>query len=503
MTTSHRRKEVLLGLGWLLTFGIAATAGGSCKVDDPDHCRHSLGDSACPDSAPYCDKCGTSEKDGGCVVQEPDDGCYFPGDDPFGGDSDSTVGGSGSSTGDEGSATSTTSGPGAECTAPGERDDACPPDAPYCVDGACVPCGDGGGDGDALCAAADDALPICGEFGECLACAPGDDSLCSGQTEFCDDNGACSGCFRHDQCGMAGCDLYTGECLSETLVYWVTSPTCPGGKGGFGDESSPYCNLSSIQSNIDGLPSDADVRVTVRIVGGGDIDGSLTVNGEGAALVVLGDGSQPRIGADEAFRTYLGGHLYTQGVDLRGTSSPTVRCNSGAKVWLRDTDVVNNPGDVGIEALAGCEFTIERGIVGGNQDGGISGENSDFTLLSTAVINNGDTATDTGGIHLVGGSLTARHVTIVANDRSDAGHNLSCADGATVDMRNSVVMRENGLSFGGCDLMDLRSSVIDDKPLADSIEAVKHAAFQADYFFSISASNPRLPSGTPFTDVAV
>ncbi|MEM6996845.1 MAG: right-handed parallel beta-helix repeat-containing protein [Myxococcota bacterium] len=488
-----RRIDRIARLAWLFALAAGTAAGGSCIGPDPNHCRHNAGDEACGGDTPFCNMCLSSDDNKGCVAEPPEERCYFAGENPASDGTGTTGSTPTSSTTEAPSESSGTTGPPPGCTAEGEADPECPEETPYCVDGRCSNCTEGG---DALCEAADASTPICGALGLCVECSADDASVCSAPTEFCDANGACSGCFEHSQCGMAGCDLYRGECLSEELIEWVEGPECMP-ETGFGSEAQPYCNLGSVQENIDGL-QDAETKVTVRIISGTFSD-SLSVSGEGAVVAVLADGEeQPTFGGARALVSSSSGTIYAQGVRVEGDGQATVRCNSNGKAWLRDVEVRNNPGAVGIESLGNCEFTLERGVVTGNSGGGVRVQNSSFAASSSVIANNGEDAQETHGITAEDSTVELRHVTVIENDGSIDGRNLDCTAGTEGLVRNSIVMREMAQSVVGCDGVAFQLSATDEPGLVSEDEGVVLVPYQPGFFLDGDGSNVRLTSDEPF-----
>lgn len=500
------RNTWLVGLGWAGGLVAAALCGGSCVIDDPDHCRHNDGDAACSGSTPYCNQCLSSDQNKGCVDEPPEASCYFAGGEPFG--ADSTTGtGTGMGSGDtgtddvaDGSSTGVTP---PDCSNEGAVDTECPDDRPFCVGGTCAGCTDAGGSD--ACATADAALPVCNPQGQCVECSDVELSACGGQTPFCGPEGTCSGCFEHSQCAPAGCNLFSAECLPLTAVYYVAPPFCETEPGGnFGTENDPWCSGASAQSTIDDLPLGSR-RATVRIQGPGVLSQSFLASGMDTVVVVIAENGVPEIGNNDALQAVNNGRIYAQNVRLEGDADTTVRCNTGGKVWVRDTDITGAPNGLGIKSQSGCEVTLERTIVALNDGGGIEADDTDLRMLSSAVMSNGEDDMPTYGIHLTDSNLTASHVTLLQGKGNTGGRNLECEGNATMAIRNSIVMREDGdsISVGCVGDLELVNSVVDDSGVADMFDTVEFQAYQPSYFVSPSLANPHLQPGTPFNDVAV
>lgn len=469
------------GLGWAVGLVIATIMGSSCVSIDPGHCRHRDGDASCGGDTPYCNECHSSEANSGCVEEKPIDDCYFGGDAPFASDTPADTGSStdvmnaDDANDDGGGDDSMPTTDAEECS----DDNACTGLTPLCVDGTCSACGDAGGD--SFCEARDESLPNCSALGGCTECAADDVSSCEDESQYCDATGACGGCFEHAQCGDAGCDLVTGACLNPRLAYWLQTPLCDT-EMFYGNEDEPYCDVDSVQENLDDFGS-----ITLHLVGG-TYDVSLAVNSANTLVVVADEPSI--LGDTGALDVSANGRVFVQGTRLTSLSGPTIACGGQGTVWVRGSEIVGGVA-AGVDANT-CDITIEQTLIGDNGAQGVVSINSDVVVLSTAVLNNAG-----GGLEVNGGSLLLSHATVANNGRS----NVNCGGGpATV--RNSVVMQSTGASFAGCGDMNIRKSVVDVQRLANAEAGVRHAAFSADFFVSLRGTDPHATRHAPFGSVA-
>ena len=494
------RNASLVAAGWAAAFGAAVVVGGSCLIPDDSHCAHNNGDAFCSGSTPYCNGCLSAEDNLGCVADKPEDNCYTPGDEPYvegGSTSTGPMTTTGDDATDDGGSSST--GP-TDCTAEGERDDACPDSAPFCLDGVCAGCDEAGGD--EFCDGLDSTLPVCGEAGDCVECSVDNTERCVGDTPFCF-LGSCSGCYDHSLCGDYGCDLFTGRCMDESnggVLAWVEGPECTPEEG-FGTEEEPYCNLDTVQENIDNGMS----MMTIRVKAPGVFSTSVTASADEVVALIGYDGI-PEVGDTSAVQAVNGGRVYVQNARLEGSSETSVRCNTMGKVWIRDAQITGNGGGNGLQLDPGCEAVVERSIVALNDLGGIEMDRADVKLYSSAVMANGDDAMETYGIRLSGGTFEASHITVITNNGNGAGRNIACIDGdgglPEVSIRNSIVMHPEDVSFVGCDDISIVNSAVDDDLFESEEDGVIDVAYQASYFASPTFSDPHLQAGTPFNDVA-
>lgn len=500
MALLSRNVSLSVALGGCLGASLAFV--GSCIGPDPNHCHHNNGDAFCGGSTPYCNYCLPSSENKGCVAEMPEEKCYSPGDDPFV-DTGSTSTGDMTTTDDDATddgMTTGTTGP-SDCTAEGERDELCPDDAPFCLEGVCAPCQDMGGDD--YCAGLDGSLPVCGALGDCVQCSDANTSVCVGDTQFCDPLGSCSGCYEHSQCGDYGCNLFTGQCMDDGVINWVEGPECAT-ETGFGTMDEPYCNLGSAQQNVD----EGDSIMTIRIMSPDSFAQAVTAS-SGEVVAVIGDNGIPEIGDATALQAVNTGIVLVQNLRLDGANETNVRCNSNGKVWIRDTKVTSNNSGNGMQLDPGCSAVIERSIISLNSEGGISVDRADVEIYSSAVMSNGEDDQATYGINLSGGTFTASHLTVITNKGNTGGRNINCVvspatGGQTeVSIRNSIIMHPQDVSFAGCDELDdfeIVYSAVDDD--AYSGDGVMNIAYQGSYFASPSFEDPHLLAGTPFNNVA-
>ncbi len=487
-----KRTLWLVGALWSAGFASSALLAGSCTEIDPDHCRHRGGDEVCPGATPYCNECLASDQNAGCVAEQPDGACYFGGDNPFADDTGTTTGMMGTSTGDDGPAESSTGGP-VDCTDEGARDEACPESAPFCVGGTCATCQTAGGDG--FCSGVD-GTPVCGPLGECVECSAENTAQCDGDADapFCGLDGTCSGCYQHAQCGEAGCDLYTGECLPEGLVIYVSGPPCmAAGDTGNGTMNNPYCSIQ--QANGALAP-----QTTVRIEGPGVFaDAPLVASGD-EVLAILGDGGTPEVAIVQAAN---GARVYTDSLRIGEDGPSLAACNTNGKMWFSQTDLIGNSAGVGIAASSGCEVTLERTVIAQNDGNGITATDATLNLRSVAVMANGSSSAATRGIDLDDSSMVGNHITVIENQGNAGGVNLACGGDSALELRNSIVMGMAGDSFAACDDGTVANSAVDDDSYADDATGVVFTAFMPSFFVDPGASDPHLQAGTPFEGVAV
>lgn len=381
------------------------TVGCLSRVDE--HCGNNGGDAACGGTAAHCSVC-TLEANG-CVAEPPQAQCR-----PL--------------TSDAGSSTSGAhSGSGEECAVLDAVDPACPAQAPYCADGVCQGCG---ALASSFCAAVDADTPACDDAsGRCVACTPAA-PLCDAAAPFCAPDLVCQGCWRHDQCPDSACDLDAGTCLPASSVVWVDGDACPG--PGTGTELDPFCEIRSALL----LPFES---LTVRLRAGSVYDEQLSV-ASSRTVGVRGEGGRPRISVEGSYvvNASNGARLMLAGVDVLG-GSPAINCSSAA-LWLEDVTVEPGPAD-GVLAND-CRLQVERSRVIDRAGDAIELRGRSTLALRSSILGlDGTPDTATHAVHVRDESAASIvYSTLAANRGMEPSASIACEEGASVELRSSIVV---------------------------------------------------------------
>ena len=366
--------------------------------------------------------------------------------------SGTTEGSSGSSSSGE----SSTTGP-MPCVSDEECTDAA---APFCgVTGECGTC-EGTADGDAACAGADPMTPLC--VGDaCVACTPENPLVCDEQLLLCDGTtNACVPCVAHDECGSGACELAVGTCFPAGTVVHVD------GDGGQ-DFMTVAAAVASVAAGMHG------VVVVHELDGGNPYTGAVLIDGgkriallaaPGEAPVLQGTGGNPGLTVEGA-----GTILYMDGLRVAGNTMGLGLHVNGAFAWVDRSRIVQNSGG-GVLAENGAELTLRNCFVGGAAADvdAISLDASALEMLYTTV---------------GGGSV------IVEQTRA-----LLCANAATADVRNSILVSLDAMPEVECPGVVLANSATE----AD-------VGFNATWFNGYATGDFSLtPSGAmTFADVAL
>lgn len=480
-------------LPWLAPAALSLLNTG-CLRDDPNHCKNDPQGVAvaCDGAARFCNACASSEINRGCVAARPGGGCNYV--DAIAESSTGASTGLSASSSSTTADASTSTGP-RECTEEGAADPMCPAAMPYCLDGACVACTSAPA---SFCAELDASSPICGTQGSCVECEYGDDDACAESFVgvFCSPLGRCSGCFRHDQCGLAGCDMVNNECLPESQVLFIEGGGCDEADDtGDGTEATPFCSLAKALAAMGS-------RATFRVRGPGAYRDRVIRVTDGGVLAVLGNSpaDRPELARVEAFTK---GRAYLHDVQVTGVAEELVECATGAVVWFTRSAITGNSSGVGAE-IRNCTLRLDGTVVSLNEGGGILAlSQAHLEMYSAAVIANGVESTETHGIRIEGGStMTASHATIVQNFGSATGPELSCGESHTVTVTNSIVLRNEGPSVDGCTDLTMTHTAVGDRALVDEDAGVVLVDYMPSYFADPPDGDPHLTSGTPFAEAA-
>ncbi len=344
------------------------------------------------------------------------------------------------STGESTSDTDPTSGSstttaGGACDAKGDGgpDPACPSDQPYCLNGACFPCGG------IKCEDISPAQPLCDEAtGLCAAC------LCDESSPVCDPEAhTCSGCTSHKDCPSSACDMWTGACFPGDDTLWVD-----GGGGcddkGPGDEATPLCSLGVAFERIAAAapghqavrvrPGSYSVQSPLRAPAAHVV--ALVHASDGVGAVTINTASSPALAVDPD------GALIVDAVQVPTSGADGLTCAMG-KAWL-DRLSVSEATMHGI-AAEGCELRVRRSVLAGNVLAGANLKGGSLALENSYVSKNGNSQTGEGGIYLAAGATLNAVYSTWAENRGQAGtpFAVACSEDPgkeKVSVRNSLAI---------------------------------------------------------------
>jgi hypothetical protein len=308
---------------------------------------------------------------------------------------------------------------------------------PICTDDACAPCA-----GNAECVARDSSEPVC---------AP---------------TGACVECYDHGDCASGVCDRDAHTCVDAAAIVYVNDAT-GSDSGGCGTNAEP---CQSIDTGLDRVEAG---RQTLLIAAGNYTGADLSIDGPPAvALIGPGASLEPQNNETPALLVQSGAVVAIDGLTLHqavgALDADGVRCSgAGTELRLHRVTVASNAA-TGVDALAGCEVTIEgstirnngirgvfstggeltlhRSVVRDNPKGGVEIDNSAFTIVNNFIIINGSSAgggSNMGGVRLSHDITLMPRVfefnTVAENSSNDAAaaRGVSCLVDTTV--RNNIV----------------------------------------------------------------
>lgn len=385
-----------------------------------------------------------------------------------------------------------TTAPPLDCDgADGEPDSACSDEAPFCQGGTCVGC-DSIGDGEAGCTAIDATLPVCGS------------------------TGACQGCGEHEECGSGACRMLTGECFAAPNRLWVDNNNCD---GGVGTEDAPLCSVVEAVGIIDGQAGEEPWAV---FVAGSPTSYTGTIDSNSGRAIAI-------IGPDQGLGATLEGdggaaldlwaqspETYLSHVTLTSSSTPsTIR--GGGDCHLDLSDVAMTQGSRAIDTN-GCDVRARRSLITGSYDVNVYvGSTGSFTTDDVEISNasGGMTIEGTASLsrtrvwgHYVGGGIEVTgtldliNSIVHQNEYVNDGVNnnggvvrllystivgaLTCSNGATATVRNSIVTGHNSEAGLSCAAAVVDYSVVN-QGTAQGTGNVLGAAAQLPTIFVDSA----------------
>lgn len=364
--------------------------------------------------------------------------------------------------------TSTGDTAGPECTAKNDGKEsaecvAIDANRPFCVDDACVPCGELAIDACKL--GTGESRPLCLESGACGQCdvaAAVDAGQCSEELPHCNlDNNMCEGCLEHSECPATACKVAARKCFPTDNVLYVRQGSlklkCSDKPGMGGSKDMPYCDfaLATAAAQLGGFNSDYTfVQMgndealgypgAVNITGG---DGAVSY----AFVHELGtpfDKHTQLIGIGPMVTVPNNVTLYINNFGIvvengQADSSIGVSCSDGA-VWLDDSRVHHARGP-GIRSN-NCDIHLRRTSVAfGSTEGIDMTGGSLHTVNSFIAANLSKPNLGGGGLHLRAGATVDMLYTTIADNSNEAGKNLGdsihCDDKVSIKLRNSILAR--------------------------------------------------------------
>jgi len=387
-----------------------------------DYCGFNGGDSHCRDvspETPYCvastrecyDARGLSISDLACVAEQPEDACRQTcgignGDDcldptdPTLSSSSTTQDETDSSTTEDTTVDTDTDESSSTSTGCMDDDECTDPAAPFCADGTCVPCSSTAAP-ELACMELDPTTPLCIDD-VCVQCTAENADACEGTTPVCGPANACVGCEFHEQCealDSPACDFTDGSCFDPNTAVTVNLATA-----------------GALQNEVNAVAAGAHVALIVT--GSTAATHSATVNGNKVIAIVSANGDAQNIqgaGANSILTVNgPGSTAILHRVVLQGSSARGIDVNTSGTLYADAVQVVGNDG------------------------GGIT-----LGTATTGRLRNCMVAADDADAVSVAGELDALYSTLATSTfGSDAA--LACSGGASVTVRNSIIVMQGG-----------------------------------------------------------
>ena len=339
-------------------------------------------------------------------------------------------------------------------------------DAPICEDEECVAC-TAAADPDGACASKDASTPVCRDDGVCVQCTDGNPVACVDETPLCDGgSSSCIGCTYHEQCGSSACRIATGACFEETEVYDVGS-------------GQTYPSITAAVTDLG-----EGVQVVLVLHAGASFDQGVTLSGVDTAYAFMSeDVPAPQ---------------WVQTSEMRAT----LRVENAAEAYVQNVRLTLNgfTGAAAVQADGGRVY-LDRAAVVANQGGGVALSNGAFGQVRNCFVSgNGNEAVASRGLNVTDSTLDLSYSTVVRND-AGTDDSLVCNDGATVNVRNSVLVGRDSPSIT-CVPLDATFSVFDEAVAGQGNESV--AMLDTGWFIDVFLNDFHLSGSgaTQFADVA-
>jgi hypothetical protein len=306
------------------------------------------------------------------------------------------------------------------------------------------------------CAGISAARPLCAPNGACVACIVNRDCLTQNKTCHA---GVCTSCETNADCASGICNA--GTCADPMNITYVSASgkSCGAGSGGIGIGSldDPFCK---IQRGLD----DGASRNHKVVIFAGNYAENIMIQPTGTYDVTAVGVGQPTITpaspgpAITIANSNQSVSVSLDGITVQNASGPSgsgVDCSSfGGAATTRFTllrSTLRNNSATGIVSSK-CDLTLDQVIVGpANLKGGISLDQTAFTITNTLIFRNGSTGggSGVGGMRISGASTRAvvGNVTIV-NNSNDPGvleaSGMHCS-GASPMVFDTVIQGNSGM----------------------------------------------------------
>ena len=343
---------------------------------------------------------------------------------------------------------------------------ACGGEAPYCVDGTCVGCGE------LDCSVVEPTKPTCAaDLGLCVECQAHNDCATLEKPACNLATATCMPCNSHDQCPATACNLETGQCFpKETVLYVDNSPdiVCSDGKDDAGfSPGDPICTLQNAISRLtEGVEWTVKIKTGTKAQNGptelppGDFTVAIMHYGNTVPSLIL-------MFADPALTVNEGNTVFMNRVGIYNplaASDPLVACvggATGARLWFERQRIFT--GKTAIRAN-NCRVHVRRSTITNNAIGAIDIDGLDPNLAKLWIENSN--VTDNNGIKFgairVGEKVDVSilYSTIALNKGPPMVAPIECLNNwdAKMTIRNSALVNSGPLFGGGCAAMDLPDS---------------------------------------------
>jgi hypothetical protein len=259
--------------------------------------------------------------------------------------------------------------------------------------------------GDDACEATDNDRPVCGMNDECVECRTSDDCDDKSDTPVCvEASETCRACEKGFECTSGACNADDGSCVRrDEIVYVSTTGMDESGCGTFEDPCRTIpAALSELEDDTKAIvirtgvyTEPVSIGTSIALIGEGAVNINPGLSGNDAAVTVLDM-------ADVSFENI------DIALDDGGTQT---------SVGLLCERLVNNSsltfvdgtisGSNGVGVLVGhCDLELRRSKILANDRGGVSVEDSSFTIVNNFIAYNGDNTNPFAGVVLTGDAPT-------------------------------------------------------------------------------------------------
>ncbi|MBA2541299.1 MAG: right-handed parallel beta-helix repeat-containing protein, partial [Deltaproteobacteria bacterium] len=237
----------------------------------------------------------------------------------------------------------------------------------------------------------------------CVECTEASSTQCAGSTPVCGQDNHCRGCATHAECDSEVC-LSDGSCADPASVAYVN----PNGAGAACELALPCATVPLGVATGRPLLKVSGTVVSMNVVA---IDRAIEIHADPGAVLT-------RASAGPIIDITNPGNVTIYDLVIRDATGggAGIKLERGS-LRIERVRLLRNDGH-GLEARNESTVTVRRCIVSGNRGGGLNIENSTFEVTNTLIVRNGTLGSSSGGARLKPAGASVFELNTIADNVS-------------------------------------------------------------------------------------